>query len=97
MSSIYWITSLKPICKSITSVVKGMFQIFEECSNKYRYFSGVSTFWAVLNNEAMISMIEDLNKRNKGESMMTFDFPILCTKISHRKFLKVLYQLIDFI
>lgn len=60
------------------------------------FFSSVNGFWIVLNNEAVISMIKNLNRRIKGESINTFDFFTLSTKMQQRKILKVLYNLIDF-
>ena len=59
-------------------------------------FSGVNTFWTVLNKEALITSFKNLNKRNKDESVMAFDFSTLYTKILHSKLLKVLYELTDF-
>ena len=39
-----------------------MFEMVQNCRNKYLYFSGVNIFWTVVNKEAMITMIKNMNK-----------------------------------
>ena len=55
-----------------------MHQIVQNYSNKYCYLSGVNNFWAV---QTVITSIKSLNKQGKNESIMTFDFSCLYTKI----------------
>ena len=37
-----------------------------------------------------------MNKRNKGDTIMTSDFSTLCTTVLENKLLKVRYDLVDF-
>ena len=73
-----------------------MHKIIQNSGNKYRYFSGVNTFWTVLNNKAAITRIKNLNKQVKGESMITFGFSTLYTKVTYNKLFKMPYEWIDF-
>ena len=90
------ISSIKPLTKTVTSVFKLMFNQIQRYNYKCRYFSGVNSFWTVLNNEPVIREIDKLNKRSKAETITTFDFSTLYTKITHDKLLKVLNELTDF-
>ena len=88
---------LKILAKSIRSVFKVTYVIFESYSNKCRYVSSVNTFWTDLNNDSVITRIKNLNKQGKVESIMTFDFSTLYTKKLHRKLvIKKLDELNDF-
>ena len=64
--------------------------------NKCKFFTGVNTFWVVLNNKPVIDAMNGLNKRRKATSVSTFDFSTLYTKLSHNKLLIVLNSLIDY-
>ena len=90
------VSSLKPLTKGVTSVFKLFFKQIERYSNKCRFYSGVNSFWTVLNNEPVINQINKLNERNKAETITTFDFSTLYTKIPHNKLVKVLNELTDF-
>ena len=85
----------RPWIKSITSVFKVIYQIVQNYS-KCRCFSGVNSFWTILNNEAMITKIKNSNKPDKDESRMIFDFSTLYSKIPHSKLLTELFELTDF-
>ena len=61
----------------------------------------MNTFWTVSNNKGVIkkeerTRIMNLNKRGNAESIMTFDFSTLYSKIPQRKLLKVLHELAGF-
>ena len=75
------IPSLKPLTKLITQVFKVMNQTVQNHSNKCCYFSGVDTFWAILNNEVVITRNKNLHRWGKSEPIMTFNFFTLYTKI----------------
>ena len=59
-------------------------------------FSGINTFWNLLNNEPITTEIKSLSKINRVDKTMTFVFPILYTKILHNKLSRVISELIDF-
>ena len=92
----FQISSLKPLTKSIIPVFKVIIQIVRNYSNKCGYFSGVNTFWTVLNIETLITRLESLSKRSKDESVMACDCSTLYIKIPHSTLLKVLNELTDF-
>ena len=73
-----------------------MFKQVERYNNKCRFFSGVNSFWTVLNNEPVIKQMKKLNERKMAETITTFDFSTLYTKIPHNKLLKVLNVITDF-
>ena len=56
----------------------------------------INTFWVVQNNKPITDAINKLNKRNKANSISTFNFSTLYTKLPHNKLLMVLHHLIDF-
>ena len=65
-------------------------------NDKFRFFTGVNTFWVVQNNKPVIDAMNGLNKRRKATSFSTFDLSTLYTKLPHNKLLMVLNSLIDF-
>ena len=83
---------IKPLSRAITSQ---LFVFFID-NDKCRFFSGVNTFWVVQNNKQITDAINKLNERNKANSISTFDFSTLYTKLPHNKLLMVLHHLIDF-
>ena len=73
-----------------------LFSQIQSHNNQTRFFSGINTFWTILNNRPVIDNIKKLNKRNKANSITCFDFSTLYTNIPHNKLIKVLNELIDF-
>ena len=88
--------STKPLSKAITAVFKLMFAQIKAYNKEYSFYSGINTFWTILNNQPVINTINNLNERKKANSVTCFDFSTLYTKIPHAKLLKVLNELIDF-
>ena len=56
--------------------------------NKY-IFAGVNTFRKVQNNKSITDAVNKLNKHRKANSISTFDFSTLNTKLPHNKLLMV--------
>ena len=54
-----------------------MYEVIENYSDKCRYVSRVNTFWTDLNNDNVITRIKNLNKQDKVEFIMIFDFSAL--------------------
>ena len=88
--------SIKPLSKSITSVFKLLFNQIHSYNDESRYYSGVNSFWTILNNKPVINSINNLNKRSKASSISCFDFSTLYTNIPHDKLIKVMRELIEF-
>ena len=88
--------SIKPLSKSITSILKLFYSQIESYIKKSHFYSDVKIFWIVQNNEHAINSINKLNSRKRGKCMSTFDFSKLYTKIPHQKLISVLNELIGF-
>ena len=88
--------SIKPLATSITLALKLLYKQIESYNNKTSYFSGVKTFWPILNNLPVINAIKQLNDRKKAYSISTFDFATLYTNIPHGKLKNVLREIINF-
>ena len=88
--------SLKPLSKSLTSAFKLIFKQVESYNKHTNIFSGVNSFWTILNNQPVINSINSLNNRGKATSISCFDFSTLYTTIPHDKLIKVLFDMIDF-
>ena len=56
-------------------------------------YSGTNAFWSDFNNKSLIDKIEILNKRNKVDTVMVFDFSSPYTKIQILKSITKLYDL----
>ena len=56
-------------------------------------YSGSNAFWSAFNNESLIDKIEILNKRNKVDTIMVFDFSSPYKKIQILKSITKLYNL----
>ena len=89
-------SSIKPLSQAITSAFRLFYRQIESYNDKCRFFSGVNTFWVVQNNKPITDAINKLNERNIANSISTFDFSTLYTKLPHNKLLMVLHHLIDF-
>ena len=89
-------SSINPLARTITSVFCLFFRQIQTYNDKYRFFTGVNTFWVVQNNKPVIDAVNGLNKRRKATSVLIFDFSTLYTKLPHKKLLMVLNSLTDF-
>ena len=87
---------MKLLARTITSIFRLFFREIQTHNDKFRFFTGISTFWVVQNNKPVIDAMHGLNKRRKTTSVSTCDFSTLYTKLSHNKLLMVLNSLIDF-
>ena len=56
-------------------------------------YSGSNAFWFAFKNESLIDKIEILNKRNKVDTIMVFDFSSPYKKIQILKSITKLYNL----
>ena len=65
-------------------------------NEKCGFFKGINSFWVVQNNKPVIDAMNELNKRRKATSVLTFNFSTLYPKLLHRKLLTVVNGLIDF-
>ena len=88
--------TVKLLSKHITSIFKLFYQQIESYNKKCRFFSGINTFWVIQNNAPVIKSIKRINKRKGAQSISTFDFSTLYTKIPHDQLEDVLFQLTDF-
>ena len=89
-------SSIKPLVRPVTSVFRLFFRQIQTYNDKYRFFTGVNTFWVVQNNKPVTDAMNGLNKWSKTTSVSTFDFYTLYTKLPYYKLLMVLNNLIDF-
>ena len=60
------------------------------------FFSGIKTFWVIDNNIPVLEAAHKLSRSRKTQSLETFDFSTLYTKIPHNKLTTVLCELVDF-
>ena len=88
--------SVKPLSQAVTNIFKLFYRQIETYNAKSQFYSSVKTFWVIQNNENVIKSLNKLNTRNNANSISTFDFSTLYTKIPHKKLLDVLYHLVDF-
>ena len=89
-------SSRKSLSRAITSAFTIFYRQIKFYNDQCRFFSGVDTFWAVQNNKPITDAINKLNERNKANSISSFDFSKLYTKLRHNKLLLVLHNLSDF-
>ena len=88
--------SVKPLSQAVTTIFRLFYRQIETYNAKSKFYSSVKTFWVIQNNEDVIKSINKLNTRNNANSISTFDFSTLYTKIPHQKLLDVLNHLVDF-
>ena len=87
--------SIKPLSKAIIAIFKLFFKQIESYNKKLKLFSGNNSFWVIQNNKPVVRNIKKLNSRNKAQTVSTFDFTTLYTKIPHDKLVFVMNELID--
>lgn len=61
------------------------------------YFSGVNSFWTILNNQPALESINKRNGKGNTSSISCFDFSTSYTKIPHNKSSKFLMNWLIFI
>ena len=88
--------SIKPLARSVTAMFKLFQKQIRTYNEKSKFFSGVKTFWVIDNNTPVLDAAHKLSRNSKAESLETFDFSTLYTKIPHDKLTDVLCKLIDF-
>ena len=54
--------SIKPLARTITSILRLLFRQIQTYNDKCRFFIGVNTFWVVQNNKPVIDAMNGLNK-----------------------------------
>ena len=88
--------STKPLLKDATNILSLCQHNIENFHNKNRIWTGISNFWVIQNNSPVTDRITKINKNKKGNSIRTFDFSTLYTKIPHILLLNALYEIVDF-
>ena len=88
--------SLKPLLKDTTSILKLFQNQIQNFHDKNRVWNNVSSFWMIQNNDPVIQRISKLNNRKKANSIRTFDFSTLYTKIPHNLLTTALDEIVEF-
>ena len=58
-------SSLKPLARTVTSILSSLFRQIQTYNGKCWFFTGVHTFWVVQSNKPVIDAMHGLNKHNK--------------------------------
>ena len=91
------ICSTKALSKSVSSVFKLIYKQTENFHRKAKFLSNYNKFWVLQNSDRILHNIKRINRRNNAKSIATYDFSTLYTKIPHKKLIKQLTLLIDFV
>ena len=86
----------KKLAKSVTSVLKRFYTQIENYHGKNYFFSSIKTFWCIQNKDPVLKKLNKISSMNRANSVSTFDFSTLYTKIPHDKLKNVMNELIDF-
>ena len=89
--------SLKLLSKDITMIFRLFFRMVEKYNLKTRIWSGVKKFWVIQNSDSLIQCMNKINHRNAAQTVSTFDFSTLYTKIPHNLLIEALEEIIDFV
>ena len=76
-------SSIKTLARTITSISLLFFRQIKPYNDKFRFFTGVNTFWVVQNNKPVIDAMNCLNKQRKENYVSNFYFSTLYTKLPH--------------
>ena len=87
---------MKLLSKYITFVFKLIFNQASSHNKQCSYFSEVDYFCTTLNNQRVIFPLNKFNGRGKTNSISSFVFCTLYTKITHDILLKAFNELVDF-
>ena len=83
-------SSLKPIGKAITKILKVIFNNKKLYFKKVGFYSGLKYFWCVDNHQEIVQNLERISTQNNARSVSTYDFSTLYTKIPHDKLIDVM-------
>lgn len=80
----------KPLAQAITKCLK-LCQVQHKAYCKaLQNYTGINRFWIIENNQPILDKIEKINAKVGAESVETFDFSTLYTKITHETLKKSL-------
>ena len=74
----------------MTKIFSLAFKMKRRYYRKAVFFSGLKQFWPIDSHNQVIETLDRLSKKNKAQSISTFDFSTLYTKIPHNKLIDVL-------
>ena len=90
------LSSLKPLGKAITKIFKVLFHHKRRMCRKLNiYNNGRKFFWCIDNHQEVIDMLDRINNKNNAQSIATYDFSTLYTKIPHDQLIEALNHIID--
>ena len=89
--------STNPPSDTISQIFIMVFNTVESFHNKSFFYSGCKKFWVVQNYFPIGTKLNKINVKKKAKSISTFDFSTLHTTILHKRLLKVLSEIINFV
>jgi hypothetical protein len=87
-------SSLKPLGKCVTKMFKVLFHLKSRYFRKTGFFSGVKQFWCIDSHKDVVDTLNKLNNKGEANTISTFDFSTLYTKIPHDKLIEVLSEIV---
>ena len=87
--------SLKPLGQTVTKIFKVLFHLKRSYYRKAGFYSELKHFWCIDNQKEVLDALDDINSKNNAQSICTFDFSTLYTKIPHADLIKVLNEIVD--
>jgi hypothetical protein len=89
-------SSLKPLGKAITKIFKVLFHHKRRMCRKLNiYNNGRKFFWCIDNHQEVIDTLDRISNKNNAQSIATYDFSTLYTKIPHDQLITALNKIID--
>ena len=64
--------SIKPLAKSITSILKMFYQQIENYNKKARFFSGIKSFWVIKDKAPVVEAVKNINSRKTNPMCIFF-------------------------
>ena len=87
----------KPLSKAVSNVFKLIYSQIENFHRKSKFLSNYNKFWVLQNVDPVIESINIINRKNKANSIATFDFSNFFTTLPYDKLIQRLCNVIDFI
>ena len=89
--------STKPLSKTVSSIFKLIYNQTENFHSSAKFLSNYNKFWVLKDASPITDIIKKVNSRGQANTVSTFDFSTLYTKLPHGDLVHKLSEIVDLV
>ena len=89
--------STKPLSKTVSAIFKLIYNQTENFHSSAKFLSNYNKFWVLKDASPITDIIKKVNSRGKANTVSTFDFSTLYTKLPHGDLVHKLSEIVDLV